>query len=55
MTGEISVAAPHVKDRYDQLWAVQRGSAREPGRHRTGDVEHLDTEARLWVEAGWCT
>lgn len=50
VTGEISVAAPHVKDRYDQLWAVQRGSAREPGRHRTGDVGHLDTEGRLWVE-----
>ena len=39
-----------MKDRYDQLWAVQRGSAREPGRHRTGDVGHLDTEGRLWVE-----
>jgi cis-3-alkyl-4-acyloxetan-2-one decarboxylase / olefin beta-lactone synthetase len=50
VTGEISVAAPHVKDRYDQLWAVQRGSAREPGRHRTGDVGHLDAEGRLWVE-----
>ena len=41
---------PHVKDRYDQLWAVQRRSAREPGRHRTGDVGHLDAEGRLWVE-----
>ena len=50
VTGEISVAGPHVKDRYDQLWAVQRGSAREPGRHRTGDVGHLDAEGRLWVE-----
>ena len=50
ITGEISVAAPHVKDRYDQLWAVQRRSAREPGRHRTGDVGHLDAEGRLWVE-----
>jgi acyl-coenzyme A synthetase/AMP-(fatty) acid ligase len=50
VTGEISVAAPHVKDRYDQLWAVQRGSAREPGRHRTGDVGHLDSDGRLWVE-----
>jgi acyl-coenzyme A synthetase/AMP-(fatty) acid ligase len=50
VTGEISVAAPHVKDRYDQLWAVQRASAREPGRHRTGDVGHLDAEGRLWVE-----
>ena len=50
VTGEISVAGPHVKDRYDQLWAVQRGSAREPGRHRTGDVGHLDAAGRLWVE-----
>lgn len=50
ITGEISVAAPHVKDRYDQLWAVQRRSAREPRRHRTGDVGHLDAEGRLWVE-----
>jgi acyl-coenzyme A synthetase/AMP-(fatty) acid ligase/pimeloyl-ACP methyl ester carboxylesterase len=50
VTGEISVAGPHVKDRYDQLWAVQRASAREPGRHRTGDVGHLDAEGRLWVE-----
>ena len=41
---------PHVKDRYDQLWAVQRRSAREAGRHRTGDVGHLDAEGRLWVE-----
>ncbi|HEX5811073.1 MAG TPA: alpha/beta fold hydrolase [Pseudonocardia sp.] len=50
VTGEISVAAPHVKDRYDQLWAVQRRSAREAGRHRTGDVGHLDAQGRLWVE-----
>jgi acyl-coenzyme A synthetase/AMP-(fatty) acid ligase len=50
VTGEISVAGPHVKDRYDQLWAVQRSSAREPGRHRTGDVGHLDADGRLWVE-----
>ena len=50
ITGEISVAGPHVKDRYDQLWAVQRRSAREPRRHRTGDVGHLDAEGRLWVE-----
>jgi olefin beta-lactone synthetase len=50
LTGEISVAAGHVKDRYDQLWAVQRASARDDGRHRTGDVGHLDADGRLWVE-----
>jgi acyl-coenzyme A synthetase/AMP-(fatty) acid ligase len=50
VTGEISVAAAHVKDRYDQLWAVQRASARDAGRHRTGDVGHLDADGRLWVE-----
>jgi acyl-coenzyme A synthetase/AMP-(fatty) acid ligase len=50
VTGEISLAAAHVKDRYDQLWAVQRASARDPGRHRTGDVGHLDAAGRLWVE-----
>jgi acyl-coenzyme A synthetase/AMP-(fatty) acid ligase len=50
VTGEISVAAAHAKDRYDQLWAVQRRSACEAGRHRTGDVGHLDAEGRLWVE-----
>jgi olefin beta-lactone synthetase len=50
VTGEISVAASHVKDRYDQLWAVQRASVRDAGRHRTGDVGHLDAAGRLWVE-----
>jgi len=50
VTGEISVAAPHVRDRYDQLWAVQRASARDVGRHRTGDVGHLDADGRVWVE-----
>jgi olefin beta-lactone synthetase len=49
-TGEISVAASHVKDRYDQLWTVQRASARDAGRHRTGDVGHLDADGRVWVE-----
>jgi acyl-coenzyme A synthetase/AMP-(fatty) acid ligase/pimeloyl-ACP methyl ester carboxylesterase len=50
VTGEISVAAAHVKDRYDQLWMIERASARDAGRHRTGDVGHLDTGGRLWVE-----
>jgi acyl-CoA synthetase (AMP-forming)/AMP-acid ligase II len=50
VTGEISVAGVHVKDRYDQLWAAERASRRESGRHRTGDVGHLDEAGRLWVE-----
>ncbi len=50
VTGEVAVSAPHVKDRYDQLWDVQRASAVNPGWHRTGDVGHLDRSGRLWVE-----
>ena len=50
VTGEIVVRAPHVKDRYDRLWATQRASARPAGWHRTGDVGHLDDRGRLWVE-----
>lgn len=49
-TGEIAIRARHVKDRYDMLWATERVSSIEPGWHRTGDVGHLDTEGRLWVE-----
>ncbi|MGO4298841.1 alpha/beta fold hydrolase [Leifsonia sp. RAF41] len=54
ITGEIVVDAPHLRDGYDRLWAVDRvakshseGGAR---RHSTGDVGHLDTRGRLWVE-----
>ncbi|HKH54808.1 MAG TPA: alpha/beta fold hydrolase [Propionibacteriaceae bacterium] len=50
ITGEICVAAAHVKDRYDRLWATEAASSRNPGWHRTGDVGHLDPEGRLWVE-----
>ncbi len=50
VTGEVAVSAPHVKDRYDQLWDTQRRSAQDPGWHRTGDVGHLDADGRLWVE-----
>ncbi|GAA3237285.1 alpha/beta fold hydrolase [Pseudonocardia petroleophila] len=50
VTGEVCVRAAHVKDRYDQLWATERASARTPGWHRTGDVGHLDAQGRLWVE-----
>lgn len=50
VTGEILVSAPHVKDRYDRLWITEQHSVSIPGWHRTGDVGHLDTEGRLWVE-----
>jgi acyl-coenzyme A synthetase/AMP-(fatty) acid ligase len=50
VTGEICVQAPHVKDRYDQLWVTERSASRETGWHRTGDVGHLDADGRLWVE-----
>ncbi|WP_285240257.1 alpha/beta fold hydrolase [Pseudarthrobacter sp. MEB009] len=50
VTGEILVSAPHVKEAYDRLWLVQRGSVSVPGWHRTGDVGHFDAAGRLWVE-----
>lgn len=50
VTGEILVSAPHVKDRYDRLWITEQHSVSIPDWHRTGDVGHLDTEGRLWVE-----
>jgi olefin beta-lactone synthetase len=50
ITGEICVSAPHVKQRYDRLWATERASSRDTGWHRTGDVGHLDAAGRLWVE-----
>ncbi len=48
--GEILVAAPHVKDRYDTLWVTEQDSISTPGWHRTGDVGHFDEAGRLWVE-----
>jgi acyl-coenzyme A synthetase/AMP-(fatty) acid ligase len=50
VTGEVAVRAPHVKERYDQLWDTQRASARDAGWHRTGDVGHLSPDGRLWIE-----
>jgi len=50
VTGEVLVTAPNLKDRYDQLWVTQDGSATWPGWHRTGDVGHLDAAGRLWIE-----
>lgn len=51
--GEVVIAAPHLKARYDRLWLTDRAAERDtgPGRwHRTGDVGHLDADGRLWVE-----
>ncbi len=53
VTGEIVVAAPHVRDHYDRLWHTDRASrlgVPDPRGHRTGDVGHLDEAGRLWVE-----
>jgi olefin beta-lactone synthetase len=50
VTGEICIAAAHVKDRYDRLWATERRSSRTAGWHRSGDVGHFDDDGRLWVE-----
>ncbi len=53
VTGEVVVAAPHVRDRYDRLWRtdrVSRDGVDDPRGHRTGDVGHLDAEGRLWIE-----
>ena len=50
LVGELCVAAPHIKDRYDRLWVTEADSARNHGWHRTGDVGHIDQEGRLWVE-----
>ncbi|MDM7832000.1 alpha/beta fold hydrolase [Cellulomonas edaphi] len=48
--GEILVAGPHLKARYDRLWFTQHASARDAGWHRTGDVGRIDEAGRLWVE-----
>ncbi|MBT1597973.1 alpha/beta fold hydrolase [Curtobacterium flaccumfaciens] len=53
VTGEIVVAAPHVRDHYDRLWRTDRVSrlgVDDPRGHRTGDVGHLDSAGRVWVE-----
>ncbi|WP_426517981.1 alpha/beta fold hydrolase [Diaminobutyricibacter sp. McL0618] len=54
VTGEIVVEALHLRDGYDRLWAVDRIAKTHsvPGgrRHSTGDVGHLDSQGRLWIE-----
>ncbi len=48
--GEICVRADHMRDGYDNLWLTQHRASQPSGWHRTGDVGHIDTEGRLWVE-----
>lgn len=48
--GEIVAQAPHMKDRYDNLWITENESTRVPGWHSTSDVGHFDAKGRLWVE-----
>jgi acyl-coenzyme A synthetase/AMP-(fatty) acid ligase/pimeloyl-ACP methyl ester carboxylesterase len=52
--GEVVISAPHLKTHYDRLWLTDRESLRDTpadGRwHRTGDVGHLDSAGRLWIE-----
>ncbi|MFO7960888.1 MAG: alpha/beta fold hydrolase [Nitriliruptoraceae bacterium] len=50
VTGEVCVAAPHVKDRYDRLALTELTSSRDLGWHRSGDVGHLDAAGRIWIE-----
>lgn len=50
VTGEVLVAAAHVKDGYDRLWVTQQASAQPAGWHRSGDVGHFDESGRLWIE-----
>jgi acyl-coenzyme A synthetase/AMP-(fatty) acid ligase len=49
--GEILVRAPWVSEGYSGLWATQRAARPGSGEwHRSGDVGHVDTDGRLWVE-----
>ncbi|WP_278101048.1 alpha/beta fold hydrolase [Microbacterium proteolyticum] len=55
VTGEVVISAPHLKRGYFRLHLTDREATRDlddlRGRwHRTGDVGHLDTAGRLWIE-----
>ena len=52
--GEVLVRAPWLSDGYDRRWATERDARPADASgvrwHRSGDVGHLDTEGRLWIE-----
>ncbi|CAB4883226.1 unannotated protein [freshwater metagenome] len=54
LAGEVLVRAPWVSEGYNQLWRTEHDARPRTadGRvwHRTGDVGHLDTQGRLWIE-----
>jgi acyl-coenzyme A synthetase/AMP-(fatty) acid ligase/pimeloyl-ACP methyl ester carboxylesterase len=54
VTGEVLVRSPWMSAGYDRAWTVQRAArpVDSAGRiwHRSGDVGHVDAQARLWIE-----
>jgi olefin beta-lactone synthetase len=46
----VCIQAAHAKDSYDKLWVTQHRSAQPEHWHRSGDVGHLDSDGRLWIE-----
>jgi acyl-CoA synthetase (AMP-forming)/AMP-acid ligase II len=53
-TGEVLVRAPWLSEGYDRRWATERDARPADAAglrwHRSGDVGHVDTEGRLWIE-----
>jgi cis-3-alkyl-4-acyloxetan-2-one decarboxylase / olefin beta-lactone synthetase len=50
VVGEVCVRAAHIREGYDGLWITADAASLDGGFHRSGDVGHLDTEGRLWIE-----
>ncbi len=54
VTGEVLVRGPWLSDGYDQLWFTEREARPVDADgltwHRSGDVGHVDTHDRLWIE-----
>jgi len=50
IVGEVCIRADHMRDGYDKLWMTQMTASQPIGWHRSGDVGHLDSEGRLWIE-----